>query len=183
MEAIKSWVVNIAAVAILMILFDLLMPDGKLRKFVQLFSGFILMFVMINPVLGLLGKNDVFDGWAEDTVVLTSQVKNIAGSLEDERSEQIMELYRNMLLTDIRNRLETHEQIEKAEVDPMIYENRESEKYGNIRRLFIRLTLKEAESGVSEDNRQKLIDQIQRELQQAFLLKEDEIVIQIVGGE
>jgi stage III sporulation protein AF len=183
MEAIKSWVVNIAAVAVLMILFDLLMPEGKLRKFVQLLSGFILMFVMINPVLELLGKNDIFDGWAEDTIVLTSQVKNIAGSLEDERSKQILELYRSMLLTDIQNRLETHDQIEKAEVDPMIYENRESEKYGNIRRLFIKLTLKEAGDGTTADSRQKLIDQIQRELQQVFLLKEDEIVIQIVGGE
>jgi stage III sporulation protein AF len=183
MEAIKSWVVNIAAVAILMILFDLLMPEGRLRKFAQLLSGFILMFVMINPVLGLFGKSAVLDGWADETFLLSNQVKKIAVSLQDERSGQTLELYRSMLLSDIQNRLLAHEQIEEAEVDPMIYENRESEKYGQIRRLFIRLTLKGAWDGAAAGGQQKLVEQIQRELQQVFLLKEDEIVIHIVQGE
>lgn len=182
MEAIKSWVVNIAAVAILMILFDLLMPEGKLRKFAQLLAGFILMFVMINPVLTLFGQGASFDGWAAETFLLSNQVKNIAENLQEERSKQTLELYRSMLVSDIQNRLQTHEQIEKAEVDPMIYENNNSEKYGQIRRLFIKLTLKEAQDGVTND-RQKLITQMNRELQQVFLLKEDEIVIQIVQGE
>lgn len=182
MEEIKNWVVNIAAVAILMILLDLLMPEGRLRKFTQLLAGFILMFVMINPVLVLFGKGASFDGWADETFLLSNQVKNITGNLQDERSEQTLELYRSMLLSDIQNRLQTHERIEKAEVDPMIYENRESGKYGQIRRLFIKLTLKDAKNGAAGDQ-QKLLDQIQQELQQVFLLKEDEIVIQVVQGE
>ncbi len=182
MDEIKNWVVNIAAVAVLMIILDLLMPEGRLRKFTQLLAGFILMFVMINPVLGLFGKGDTFDGWADETFLLSNQVKNIAGSLEDDRSKQTLELYRSMLLSDIQNRLQTHDQILKAEVDPMIYENRESKKYGQIRKLFIKLTLKEANNGAAHDH-QKLLDQIHRELQQVFLLKEDEIVIQIAQGE
>lgn len=182
MEAVKGWVINISAVAILMILLELLMPEGRLRKFTQLLTGFILMFVMINPILGLMGKGDSFSGWAEETFLLSNQVKNIAGSLEDERSRQTLELYRTMLLSDIENRLLTHQKIKKAEVDPMIYESRESDKYGQIRKLFIRLTLKEPES-ISAGEQQDILDQIQRELQQVFVLKEDEIVIQIAQGE
>ena len=63
MDEIKSWVLNIAAVAVLMIILDLLMPEGKIRKFTQLLSGFIIMFVMINPVITIFGKG-VNESWA-----------------------------------------------------------------------------------------------------------------------
>lgn len=33
MDQVKSWVLNIAAVAILMIVLDLFMPEGRIRKF------------------------------------------------------------------------------------------------------------------------------------------------------
>lgn len=184
MEGIKSWVVNIAAVAILMILLDLLMPEGRLRKFTQLLAGFILMFVMINPVLGLFGKGVTasFAGWADETFLLNSQVKNMTGNLQDQRNKQTLELYRSMLLSDIQNRLQSHEQVEKAEVDLVIHENGESDKYGQIRRLYIKLTLQDKRDAAAGDDR-KLQDEIHRELQQVFLLKENEIVIEIAKGE
>ncbi len=178
MEAVKSWVMNIAAVAILMIILDLLMPEGRLRKFTQLLAGFIIMFVMINPVLELFGKEPSFAGWADETALLSNQVKNIAGNLQDERSKQTLELYRSMLLSDIQNRLQSYERIQKAEVDPLINENRNSGKYGQIRRLFIKLTLKDTQNTTAGDL-QKLLDEIHCQLQQAFALKEDEIIIQI----
>ena len=62
MEEVKGWVLNIAAVAVLMIILDLLMPEGRIRKFTQLISGFIIMFVMINPVITLFGKG-VNESW------------------------------------------------------------------------------------------------------------------------
>ncbi len=184
MEGIRNWVVNIAAVAILMIILDLLMPEGRLRKFTQLLAGFILMFVMINPVLDLFGKSvdASFAGWADETFLLNSQVRNLSDSLDDERSKQTLELYRSMLLSDIQNRLQSHEQIDGAEVDLVIYENKDSDKYGKIRRLYIKLTLEDAHD-VSAVDRHKLAGEIQNELQQVFLLKENEIVIEIAQGE
>ena len=56
MIEIKKWVLNIATMSVLMVLLDLLMPEGKMRKLTQLVSGFVIMFVMINPALQLLNK-------------------------------------------------------------------------------------------------------------------------------
>ncbi len=182
MEEVKSWVVNIAAVAILMILLDLLMPEGRLRKFSQLLTGFILMFVMVNPILNLLGKGvpASFAGWSDETFLLSSQVRYKAGTLQQERNEQTLKLYRSMLLSDIQSRLESHEQIHKAEVDVVIHENAESEKYGQIRKLYIRLML---DDGRNIGNRQSVIAEIRKELQQVFMLDTDDIIIQEVGKE
>ena len=63
MGEIRSWVLNIAAVAVLMVILELLMPEGRIRKFTQLLSGFIIMFVMINPIMSLFGKG-VNESWA-----------------------------------------------------------------------------------------------------------------------
>lgn len=182
MEGIKSWVVNIAAVAVLMILLDLLMPEGRLRKFSQLLTGFILMFVIINPILNLLGKGvpASFAGWSDETFLLSSQVRYKAGTLQEERNKQTLKLYRSMLLSDIQNRLESHEQVQKAEVDVVIHESTESEKYGQIRRLYIRLMLDNAQN---TGNRQSVITEIHKELQQVFKLDADQIIIQEVGKE
>ncbi|NLN64061.1 MAG: stage III sporulation protein AF [Clostridiaceae bacterium] len=181
MEEIKSWAVNIAAVAVLMIILDLIMPEGRIRKFTQLLTGFVLMFVMINPVLGLFGKGvpASFAGWSDESFLLSSQVKSMTGSLQDERKKQTLELYRRMLLADIQNRLVGHEQIHEAEVDAVLNENMDSENYGQIRRLFINLTLKKNET----INKQMIGASIHKELQQIFNLKENEIVIQISEGE
>lgn len=181
MEEIKSWAVNIAAVAVLMIILDLIMPEGRIRKFTQLLTGFVLMFVMINPVLGLFGKGvpASFAGWSDESLLLSSQVKSMTGSLQDERKKQTLELYRRMLLADIQNRLVGHEQIHEAEVDAVLNENMDSENYGQIRRLFINLTLKKNET----INKQMIGASIHKELQQIFNLKENEIVIQISEGE
>lgn len=184
MEEIKHWAVNIAAVAVLMILLDLVMPEGRIRKFTQLLSGFVLMFVMINPVLGLFGKGvpASFAGWSDESFLWNSQVKTITGNLRDESSRQTLDLYRSLLVSDIRNRLESHEQIERAEVEVVIYENQESQEYGQIRKLYVNLMLQDNRDG-SEPEREGIYAQIHRELQQVFLLKEEDIILQITEGE
>lgn len=182
MEEVKSWVVNIAAVAVLMIVLDLLMPEGRLRKFAQLLAGFVLMFVMINPVLNLLGKgvSASFAGWSDEAFLTSSQVRNTAEVLQRDRDRQILKLYRSMLLSDIQTRLESHEQVKKAEVDAVIYENAESEKYGQIRKLYIRLMM---DNSQEPGSRQSVLAEIQKELQQVFMLDADAIIIQEVGKE
>jgi stage III sporulation protein AF len=184
MEGIKNWVVNIAGVAVLMIILDLLMPEGRIRKFTQLLTGFVLMFVIINPVLGLFGKGvpASFAGWEDETFLWNRQVKITAGCMEDEQREQTLELYRRMLVADIKNRLESHEQIDKAEVDCVINENMESEKFGEIRRLYISLSFQQKKN-ISPEQQAGIINEISRELQQVFLLKENEITIQLSGEE
>lgn len=182
MEAIKSWVVNIAGVAVLMILLDLIMPEGRIRKFTRLLTGFILMFVMINPVLQWMGKGVPvsFAGWSDETFLWSSQVKNISSNMEEERSKQTLELYRSMLLTDIQKRLESHDLIRRAEVDVVINENHESEKFGEIRKLYINLVFPQ---NSLYDDRTIVTAQIQQELQQVFLLRENDIVIDVSDAE
>ncbi len=178
MEGIQGWVLNIAAVSVLIIILDLLTPEGRIRKFTRLLAGFVLMFIMINPVLQMFGKGvpDIFAGWEEETFLWNSQVRTISGNISEEQRKQTLQLYRQMLLSDIQKRLESHELLEKAEVDVVLNENVQSEKFGEIRKLYINLLFREGD-GKKEDLRTEAVREIQKELQRVFFLSDNEIII------
>lgn len=179
MEEVKSWVLNIAAVAVLMIILELLMPEGRIRKFTQLLSGFVIMFVMINPITTLFGKgvDESWFGLRDEAFLWNSQIRNMSENLREDQSRQTLELYRKMILSDIKSRLLSFKQIKEAEVDMVLNENIESEKFGEIRKLYLNLTFEE-----KTGSDMSVIRDIRKELQETFHLPESEIIIHISEG-
>lgn len=180
MIEIKIWVLNIATMSVLMVLLDLLMPEGKMRKLTQLVSGFVIMFVMINPALQLLNKGVTvtYAGWEDEVYLLNSSFKYSTETLKADQKEQVLALYRSMLISDLRNRLESHKQISKAEVDVVLNENDTSDNYGEIRKLYINLLIDKNNEYHSKNN-ENLLDEMRKELKQALSLDEEEIIINI----
>lgn len=182
MTEIKEWVFNIAAVAVLMVVLDLLIPEGKIRKFTQLLAGFIMMLVIMNPVINWLGKGDSISlgAWKDQVFLLNRQLERTAGDHQEAYQKQTLALYREMLLSDLCGRLKSNEKVKNVEVDVVLNENTESEKFGAIRKLYINLIFPKSginQTGVPE---QEMISaEIRKEIQQVFLLDKKDILIQI----
>ncbi|NLY18556.1 MAG: stage III sporulation protein AF [Clostridiaceae bacterium] len=176
MGEIRSWVLNIAAVAVLMVILELLMPEGRIRKFTQLLSGFIIMFVMINPIMSLFGKgvNESWAGLKDEAFLWNRQIRNMSESMREEQSRQTLELYRKMILSDIKNRLKSYKQIKDAEVDMVLNENIRSEKFGEIRKLYLNLSFRD-----NAGQHMSVVREIRKELTEIFLLPESEIIIHV----
>jgi len=183
MEGIKSWVMSIAAAAVLMVILDLLIPESKIRKFTQLITGFIIMFIIINPAAEIIGNkgNGIFGNLRSENILFGSQPDRITNANQREQARQTFELYREMLLSDIHNRLNVYKEIEKAEVDIVLNENINSEKYGQIRKIYINLIFSEAGKN-EEDANKKIASEISKEIQKVFLLDEKDILINISGN-
>lgn len=183
MEEIRNWILNIAVIAVLMIILDLLMPEGKMKNFTQLAAGFAVMFAMINPVLQLINKGTPvpYAGWSDEFYLLNTRFRYTTESLREEHQRQVLELYRNMLIADITNRLESNKQVIKAEVDAVLNENTSSEKFGEIRKLYIKLFIENSE-GNSIPDKQRITQEIRKELKQALSIEEDKIIIHITEG-
>lgn len=176
MEEIKGWVLNIAAVVVLMIVLDLLMPEGRIKKFTRLLTGFIVMFIMINPVLMIFGRGTEasWPGLINEAFFRDNQIREMSGNLKEEQSRQTLELYRSMLLADIKCRLESRSQIKSSEVDIVLNENTKSEKFGEIRKLYLSLKLRD-----NTGDYQAFLQSIKKELQEVFLLSESQIIIHV----
>lgn len=184
MAEVKSWILNVASVAVLMIILDLLMPEGKIKNFTQLVAGFVIMFVMVNPILQFVnrGVSVPYAGWQDEMYLLTNRFKYTTEALKNDQNRQVLELYRSMLVSDIKNRLESNSQISEAEVDVVINENASSDKYGEIRQLYINLLIDRSKMQ-NVLNQEKLLDEIRGELKQALSLDEEKIIIHINEGD
>ena len=68
---ISSWVLSIAGVVVLSILFDLFVPDGKLNSCIKTIFNFVIIIVVITPIPELLNKDfDTSTMFSNSQVVL-----------------------------------------------------------------------------------------------------------------
>ena len=64
LEAVKDWVINIAAVVIFMTAVEMILPSNSMKKYAKFVFGLILITVLINPIINFFNKNYNFDDFA-----------------------------------------------------------------------------------------------------------------------
>ena len=57
--SIKTWVENIIIVVIISIIIEMILPEGNNKKYVKVVSGLYILYVIINPILGLKSTIDL----------------------------------------------------------------------------------------------------------------------------
>ena len=57
LDFLKDWIINIVTISLILILFEMIIPTGKIKKIINLVSGFILLIVIINPFIELKNQN------------------------------------------------------------------------------------------------------------------------------
>jgi len=61
MEFLKSWITGIIMLVIFITVVDLLLPDNKYKKYIDLTVGMIVMISIIEPVLGFVMSQKGFN--------------------------------------------------------------------------------------------------------------------------
>ncbi len=51
-----SWIVSVCGIALLSVLVDVILPDGKMQKYVQVVVGVVLTFALLSPISRLFSK-------------------------------------------------------------------------------------------------------------------------------
>ncbi|MGI6669199.1 MAG: stage III sporulation protein AF [Acetivibrionales bacterium] len=154
LEYIKQWIVNIISLVLFIVILEMLIPKGKMRKYVGLVTGVILIIAIINPLLGLFGKK--FDFVAAQTVSgkmlgKTQAVYDIK-LLENEQMEQIVEVYRLNIIEQIEHNAREVEGVKEARADIIFNENCDSAGFGEIRRVYLEITADGANGDIVKDD-------------------------------
>lgn len=70
MQAVIDWIKSIAYYVIIISVFQGILPDNRYKKYVQLFTGLVLVLLVISPIVRLAGKEEnmasLFSQYAED---------------------------------------------------------------------------------------------------------------------
>lgn len=158
MGFIKDWTLNIVALVMFIIIIEILMPSGRMKKYISFVTGLILIIAIINPILKLVGNGKSL----EDIQIFNSnsmdrmEIKINSDLLEKEKNKQIIEVYRKKIIKQLEDSLMKNGQIAEVKGDVIINEDYGSDSFGEIIRAYAEVTLKE------KDDEVKPVDKVEK---------------------
>ena len=67
-----SWIISVCGIALLSVLVDVILPDGKMQKYVQVVVGIVLTFALLSPISRIFAEKSssnisIDNNFAENT--------------------------------------------------------------------------------------------------------------------
>ena len=157
LEFIRHWVINIVALVLFIVIIEMLLPNGKMKKYVGIVTGTVLIIAVITPVIELFGGG--FDFAAAQTstsnTISRMQIEKDSMMLEEEQLGQIIQVYCSDMIEQLEHHAEEVEGVKDAKADIIINEDHTSERFGEIKRAYLEITLEEGDSSPGGDGSTK----------------------------
>ena len=137
---IKQWVVNIVALALFIVIVEMLVPAGEIKKFIRLVTGTILVIAIISPLTELYGKGiDIGGLQMSNSMDLDKlQIEKESKLLEEEQMKQTVEVYRQKITEQIELAAMEDEKVKEARADIIFNEDYNSKDFGEIKRIYLK---------------------------------------------
>lgn len=141
LEFLRSWIINIVTISLILILFEIIVPLGKIKKIITLVSGFVLLIAVVNPFLQLKNSNfDLSEAVQADSFYIDQkEVENSSKLLEETQARQIAEVYKKKLALRIEEEAGKLEGVSVTKTTVEINEDYNSEKFGEITKISVEL--------------------------------------------
>ncbi|MFP4698407.1 MAG: stage III sporulation protein AF [Eubacteriales bacterium] len=141
---IYSWIKNILIYIILVTIILNLLPQGQYRKYIKVFTGLVLIIIIIQPLAKLNNLDRELSTKLLDENLNIEQegLKRQYDDFTEEQEKMIIESYMSELKNQIIFLLE-QDGIYIKDVGIEVNKNRESDKYGTIEKIFISTSLEE----------------------------------------
>jgi len=129
----------------LIVLLEMLVPSGKLKKMISLVTGFILIITIINPILGFLKKGDELKDIqiAQTTFLEQKELEASAGNLTKKQSAIILSTYKSKMIKDVEENVIALGKVSEVKADVIVEENPDSKEFGRIKRIVVNLKQKQ----------------------------------------
>ena len=149
----KQWVINIVTLVLFIVMLEMLLPTGKMKKYVNLVTATILTIAIISPLVGLLGKNADFTALqiSNSNILDKQQVESDRKLLEKEQMKQIVEVYRKKIIEQLELTAKEVEGVEQARADVIFNEDYNSNSFGKIKRAYFEITTAETKGYSSKE--------------------------------
>ena len=138
MEQLKDYIGNVFCVYVILSIIENIVSNEKYARYLRLFGGIVMVFIVIKPVLGLWGSgNDTIDIGYFDFEISDEVYADILKA-EKGRNEELINMYCSSVEEQIQNYLsETGYQF--ISCDTKINLDEGSDEYGRIIMLDIAL--------------------------------------------
>lgn len=173
MDAIISWTQNIAVCLVIVMLLELILPKGNIKKYVKIIIGLYIMFNIISPIFenvkGLQVNNNMFyDNYGENKILekmnikidnqinkIQSNYQEYSNEIEQTNENNIRHIYKENVEEDIKNKINNYE-YETKEINITIADD---ETY-QIEKIEAKVRYKEADKKSENKNQKQTINKI-----------------------
>jgi stage III sporulation protein AF len=149
-EFLKNWVLTITTLVLFIVLLEIIVPSGKIKKFINLVSGFILIISIINPFLGMFRNGIDLKQMqiADSNFIDKSEIEKDSKVLKDNQMKQIANTFRNKVIYDVEGCLSDIKGIIDIKGDVIINEDYKADTFGEIKRIYVNFRLKDEENKI-----------------------------------
>lgn len=150
MNSVYNWVKNIAFFMILMSLILNLLPNVQYQKYLKLFSGMVMIILVVSPLMGFLHLDESLERYLNQ-ITFTEEINELKPLLEetdDKRYQAVIEEYKNGIMRDISYRAK-EEGLSVVYADIRLCEDMEDEAFGSVEQMSLTVTYSGKEGGVT----------------------------------
>ena len=165
MEGIYQWVRSLVFYLIFSTMLMNLLPDKRYEKYLRLITGVIFLLLFFRPFTDLTGIEARIAGTFEQ-LSFRNDVQSLKREMEDvdqERMMRMLEGYRKAVETDLETMAETGA-MECREVHAALDMDADSESFGSLTGIKIRVGPAEDFSGLSQEEKRSRRYQLNREM-------------------
>lgn len=141
MSFIQEWILNIITLALFIALLEILLPSGKMKKYVNLITGVILIIAIINPFLRWIRTGvDLQDHLAQSSSTMSRlEIEKGRKNMEEAQLKQIVEVYRKKIIGQLEKSAAGVKGVSEVSADVIINEDPHSETFGEIKRAYLEI--------------------------------------------
>lgn len=149
-EFLKHWVLNIVTLVVFIVLLEIMIPSGKMKKVVNLVTGLILVIALINPLLGLIRKGINLSEYsiAASNYIDKKEIMINHEILEEKQIKQITNVYREKVINQIESITKDVKGVVDAKADVIINEDYTSERFGEIKKVYLTLIMDDGNEAI-----------------------------------
>ncbi len=161
-EFLKDWCLNVVTLVIFIVLLEMLLPSGKMKKMINLVSGLILVIALINPVLGLFQKGINLEEYqmSNSNFIDKKEIMVNSQAMKEEQTRQITNVYRNKIISQLEDLVRDIKGVLKVKADVIINDDYADEKFGEVKKVYLELKLGEADEKTKSIKPVKGIDKV-----------------------
>jgi stage III sporulation protein AF len=138
-NSIRQFVENIIVIMILAAFLQMILPEGGMRRYVQLALGLIMVLTLLTPLVSLAQNPfSVTELLGQATLQTNWEELRVKGKMFQEKNDQVLlENYRQVLSSQVKQLLEQQAEVQVTACQFDLVEDRDAEDFGRIRSLQV----------------------------------------------
>lgn len=150
---VREWVISIVILTLFLLIIDILLPSGRIRRVVNLAAGVLVVITIIKPIASMAVPNFSFEGMfvTDSNNLMEQDIENMVGYINEDNLSNTVNVYREKILGTINRQLDAMKGFSVISTDIIINEDINGDDFGEIYRVFIEISLDNSESNDGED--------------------------------